>query len=149
MHRGLLPQIPPSPAICQWAHHAARRGRKAQVNKAAGPPGALAQLKIAKQAVEAIDQLQSQGQPASPEVHHRWSLRLLESKRAISPTKVEEIAALEEYNARTKKLMESSLGLYKAGQLSLLQYLETEYWHNEALSWLEKAKDEAHDPARR
>jgi hypothetical protein len=155
VNRNQLPQIP---ALLQPARapvtFPAQVG-KVQVKKVAEPPAknkskaAVAQLELAKNAFGVITQMQSQGVRVSVEDHHKWSLRLLEAERATSATKAEEVAALEEYCTRMKQLKENTVALYKNAQLNFLQYLDTEYWHNEAVAWLQKAKAEAADPLRR
>ena len=38
---------------------------------------------------------------------------------------------------------------HQNGQMDLLQYLDAEYWHNEAVGWLEKVKEEGTRPPAR
>jgi hypothetical protein len=109
---------------------------------------ALDRIEVARQAFKAIEQRHSHGIPVSDEDYHKWSLRLLEAKRATSQTNAEEIAAMQAHCDRMKELRERALKLYQNGQMDMLQYLDTVYWSTEATGWLQKARKEASDPTR-
>ncbi len=141
---------PPLQTPVALAFRAAAQVPKVPVKQDPGDPAkkppVFAQREIARRAVQAIEQMQKQAVPTPPEIQHRWALRLLDAERATAPSKVEEIAALEEYAARMKQLLERAKSMYTTGQLGLLDSLEAEYWYNEAAAWLEKARDEAKRP---
>jgi RNA polymerase sigma factor (sigma-70 family) len=116
--------------------------RKGAAAPAQDQPG-FAQLRVAKQALKAIDEMNKLGNQVSDEEFHKWSLRLMELERAFSTNKAEEIAAFEAHCKRMKELSERAEKLYKNGQKDILRYLEASYWYEEAVAWLQDVKEVA------
>ncbi|MGC8640786.1 MAG: hypothetical protein ACP5XB_13020 [Isosphaeraceae bacterium] len=46
-----------------------------------------------------------------------------------------------------KRLRDRALNRYRSAQIDFLQYLDTQYWYNEANGWFEMAREQAsHTP---
>jgi hypothetical protein len=104
--------------------------------------GAIAQIEVARNALRAMEQMRTNGEAVSERDYGDWSTRLMQAKRDFALTRAGKLQALEEHVGRLKSSKDFAHMRYRAGEASLLQYLDAMYRYNEANTLVEKAQEE-------
>ncbi len=102
--------------------------------------GAQGRLTTARDAFKAIDQMRGAGQHIDSLKHYVWSRRLMEAERECAGSKADRIAATKAHLDRIEKLISDIKLQYEHSEVSRLEFLDTLYHYNEAVSAWEKEK---------
>jgi len=104
------------------------------------PELAKARLDAARKAYELSWGKYEKGVTVDVEKLYIWSCRWLDSQRAMSDKKADEVAAVEAHLNRMKKLEELVKKKYDADSAAAADYAATQFYRTEAEIWLSQAK---------
>jgi hypothetical protein len=104
--------------------------------------GAQGRLATARDAFKSIDQMRLAGQHIDAMKHYVWSRRLMEAEQEMAGSKAERVAAAKAHLGRIERLMKDIQLQYENAELGRLDYLDSQYHYNEAISAWEQEKAE-------
>jgi hypothetical protein len=106
-----------------------------QANTKAPDQLAEARLKAARDAFEI-----AHGESIDREKMYRWSVRWLESEKALKPAKADQLAALQAHLERMKNVEEDCQVAFKKGLGTKFDVVAATFFRTEAETWLAEAK---------